>query len=199
MRAATFFTTWLRHAVGAAAVFGLLIVCVSRSNADVMTYDVEFEANSFVVGSGPDPAPVDPVLGSFQITFDPTLTYVDETSGISLNSLNIALSSALSFSYDPDSDAFGGGTLIVGGISSGAGVITFFPSTNDFWLFITDFASAPAFEQLGYTQTSVSNDNLFFTLNQTGSVNVSAAVPEPSSVLLFGVLGSALCFIRRKR
>ena len=199
MQAANSFTPSIPRILCAVVVAAIIFTFVPRSQADVTTYDVEFTANSFVVGSGPDPAPVDPVIGSFQVTFDPTLTYVNNTIDISLNSLNIALGSALSFSYDPDSDPFGGGTLIVGGTASGPGTITFNPSTNDFWLFITDFSTAPAFEQLGYTQSAVSNNNLFFTLNQTGSVNVSNAIPEPSSLLLISAAASAFCFTRRRK
>ena len=199
MQAANSFTPSIPRILCAVAVTAIIFTFVPRSHADVTTYDVEFTANTLVTGSGPDPAPVDPVIGSFQVTFDPTLTYVDNTIDISLNSLNIALGSALSFSYDPDTDAFGGGTLIVGGTASGPGFITYDPSTNDFWLFITNFATAPAFEQLGYTQTAVSNDNLFYTLNQTGTVNVTTAIPEPSSMVLASVLASAFCFMRRRK
>src|SRR5580704_7430769 len=37
--------------------------------------------------------PTDPVFGSFTITFDPTLTHVDQTIGITLKSLNITVDS----------------------------------------------------------------------------------------------------------
>src|ERR1700722_17540256 len=99
--------------------------------------------------------PTDPVTGSFTITFDPTLTYVDQTTGITLNSLNISLVSALSFDYSPNSytigaTTFGAGELVVGGVESGACCITL-PSTDpDFYLQILTVTTTPAFNQLGY-------------------------------------------------
>ncbi len=92
----------------------------------------------------------------------------------------------------------------MGGVASGADTIIYSPSTNDFWLHIDDFAGTPAFQQLGYTQTSVSSDNLFYTVNNTGSVAVTA-VPEPSSfamLLWLGVFGLGfvgLAVFRRQR
>lgn len=166
-----------------------------------ITEDVTFSAHSFQVGSGLNPPPVDPVIGEFRISFDPTVAVVNNTADISLISLNIALGSTLAFTYSPVVDGgFAAGTLRVGGINDGADSIQFFPSTNDFWLQITNFATNPAFLQLGYTQTSVSDNNLFYTLNQTGSVVVSptSSVPEPTSLCLVG-LGIASLTVRQLR
>ena len=153
-----------------------------------ITYDVSFIANNFQTINVP--APVDPVVGSFTITLDPSLAVTDDTAGITLNSLNIALGSPISYTYNPaPSGPFAAGTLRVGGLSDGADSVTYSPSTNDFWLQITNFATTPAFEQVGYSQTSVSNDNLFYTINQTGSVSVNV-VPETSTIVL-GFVGLA--------
>ncbi|WP_162532185.1 PEP-CTERM sorting domain-containing protein [Candidatus Scalindua japonica] len=170
------------------ALVFLLLVAVS-ANATQITYDVSFSANTFQIGAGPDPAPTDPVSGNFTVTLDPTVAVTNNTADIALNSLNIALGSMISFSYDPVAGTFPAGSLRVGGLSSGSDVIQFSPSTDDFWLYINDFATTPTFEQFGYTQTSVSNANLFFTLNQTGSVNVAAveSVPEPATNALLGI------------
>ena len=122
------------------------------------------------------------------------MTYTDETAGITLDSLNIALGSALSFSYSTT----GGfaGILVVGGIADGASAIQYSPSTDDFWLFINNFTTTPTFKQVGYTQTAVSSDNLFYTPDPggTGSVTVtpiSSGVPEPSTwaMMLAGFAG----------
>jgi hypothetical protein len=170
------------------------------ANADLTMYNVSFEAHDFQVGSGGDPPPVDPVVGNFTITFDPSVAVTNSTSGITLNSLNIALGSALSYSYDPAAGGFPAGTLRVGGAASGSDTITFNPSTNDFWLFINDFTGTAAFQQVGYTQTSVSNNNLFFTLNQTGSADVTI-VPEPASasLLVTGLTALVAGVIWRRR
>ena len=178
----------------------VLLAVAAPANGETTTYDVTFSANTFQVGVGSDPAPVDPVTGEFKITLDPTVSVMNDTADISLVSLNIALGSALSFNYDPAVDgSFAAGTLRVGGLYDGPDAIQFDPSTNDFWLQITNFATAPAFEQLGYTQTSVSSDNLFYTINQTGSVTATPlASPEPTSFCLAS-LGLALLGVSSRR
>lgn len=93
-------------------------------------------------------------------------------------------------------DGFPAGTLRVGGLNAGSDVIHFNPSTDDFWLYINDFTGTAAFQQMGYTQTSVSNNNLFFTLNQTGSVDVTI-VPEPTVLALLTI--AAPLMLRRRR
>lgn len=189
--------------LGIALAVMVLFAAAAPVDAGNMTYNVSFSANTFQVGSGADPAPVDPVTGSFTITFDPTLVYTNTTAGISLNTLDITLGSPLSFSYDPAAGGFPAGTLRVGGLSSGSDVITFSPSTNDFWLYINDFTGAAAFQQMGYTQTAVSSNNLFFTLNQTGSVTVTQTqpIPEPASLSLLSLglvgMGAARRYRRR--
>ena len=157
----------------AAALSGILTI--SPASAATISDLVTFSANSFQTINVA--APVDPVTGSFNISFDPTLDYTDSTTGISLNSLNIVLGSALSFTYNHTTDF-----LQVGGSSDGAAAVQYNPSTNDFWLQIYGLgAGAPTFNQVGYSQTSVSSYNLFYTVNQTGTVSatpITAAVPE---------------------
>jgi hypothetical protein len=185
-----------------ALVAGGASVMAGAANAALVHDLVTFSASNFTVGSGSNPAPVDPVTGSFEISFDPTQTYTDETAGITLDTLNIALGSALSFSYSTTGSF--AGILVVGGINDGASSIIFNPSTDDFWLFINNYATAPSFKQLGYTQTSVSTDNLFFTPDPggTGSVTVTpitSGVPEASTwaMLLAGFAGLGLLGYRQ--
>ena len=78
------------------------------------TYDVMFTATDFESFPAGEAAPVDPVTGSFTITFDPTQTYTDETAGITLTGSNFTLDSSLGFDYSPtgiDADE-----LFVGGV-----------------------------------------------------------------------------------
>jgi PEP-CTERM motif len=178
-----------------ALVGGSAIVGTGAANAALVHDLVTFTASNFETDVGSSPAPVDPVTGSFTISFDPTLSYTDETAGITLTpgSLNIALGSTLSFSYNAPTSMLPATTLVVGGISDGAQQVQFNPSTDDFWLFINDFAVTPSFDQVGYSQTAVSSDNLFDSIS--GGVTVTpitpGGVPEPSTwaMMLVGFVG----------
>jgi hypothetical protein len=178
-----------------ALVGGIAIVETGAANAALVHDLVTFTASNFETDVGSSPAPVDPVTGSFTISFDPTLSYTDETAGITLTpgSLNIALGSTLSFSYNAPTSMLPATTLVVGGISDGAQQVQFNPSTDDFWLFINDFAVTPSFDQVGYSQTAVSSDNLFDSIS--GGVTVTpitpGGVPEPSTwaMMLVGFAG----------
>jgi len=177
------------HLVFSLLAFSIPCLFTQSVSGAVITYNVSFTAQNFQIGSGLNPPPVSPVMGNFTVSLDPAVHTVASTSNITLNSLNIALGSPLSFTYNPIIEGgFSAGTLRVGGSQLGPDTIRFSPSSNDFWLFVPGFATTPTFGQLGYTQTSVSNNNLYFTLNQSGSVSVSA-VPEPSTagLMLFAL------------
>jgi hypothetical protein len=92
------------------------------ANAALVTELVTFSANTFqeytYPGYTPASPPEDPVTGSFIITFDPTLTYNDSTD-ITLTSLNIDLGSALVFSYSPTVATYPGGSFPAGTASCG--------------------------------------------------------------------------------
>jgi hypothetical protein len=178
-----------------ALMAGGAVVGAGAAKAALVHDLVTFSASSFETDVGSDPAPVNPVTGSFTISFDPTLSYTDETAGITLTpgSLNIALGSTLSFSYNAPTSMLPATTLVVGGISDGAQMVQYMPSTDDFWLFINTFATAPSFDQVGYSQTAVSSENLFDSIS--GSVVVTpitpGGVPEPSTwaMMLAGFAG----------
>ncbi|MCC6492095.1 MAG: hypothetical protein IT424_03635 [Pirellulales bacterium] len=182
-----------------------LALATPCASASPVTLNVQFTAASMQVFVGAGPAPVDPVTGEFVITYDPAIAVTDNTSDISLVSLNIALGSALSFSYDPAGSAFApAGRLRVGGVfgadslGTGADRVQYAPATNDFWLYINDFATSPTFEQLGYSQTA-SGNQLFGTVNSTGATVVKV-VPEPASLFLAGLmLSGAGAFARMRR
>jgi hypothetical protein len=79
------------------------------------------------------------------------------------------------------------------------------PSTNDFYLHINNFTTAPTFGQLGYSQTSVGPQSYYFTTTTDGdSVSVTpviaSGVPEPATWAMMivgsGFVGGAM---RRKR
>jgi hypothetical protein len=115
-----------------ALVGGIAMVGTRAANAALVHDIVTFTASDFNIDVGPDSPPVDPVSGSFTISFDPTLSYTDETAGITLTpgSLNIALGSTLSFSYNAPTSMLPATTLVVGGISDGAQQVFVNPSSN---------------------------------------------------------------------
>jgi hypothetical protein len=171
------------------------------ASAAVQTDFISFSAGGFISAYG-QPVPTDPVTGSFTITFDPTLTYTDSTAGITLNSLNIPLGSALSFSYV----LTGGGELVVGGIDDGAGVVQISPSTDDFYLHIFTFTTAPTFQQLGYSEIATGPSSYFYndlTNGGSGSVSVTPviAVPEATTwaMMLLGFAGLGIAGYRKEK
>jgi hypothetical protein len=183
------------HARSLTALMVLTLLATVPASASIINLDVKFSANSFQASGGTPP--VDPVNGEFTISFDPTLDYTNDTSDITLNNLNINLGSTLCFTYQTAVDgSFPAGMLRVGGLFDGSDTVQYSPATDDFWLQIADFATTPAFQQVGYAQTDAGN-NVFYTINQTGSVTVTP-VPEPVTLTLFA-LGGTLAVMRRRR
>jgi len=170
------------HFVCLMAVLLLTLSMVSQARATTVTDLVTFSATDFTAVPSGTTVPVDPVVGSFTITFDPTQNYTNATSGIALYnapSLNIPLGSSLSFNYDTLT-----GELVVGGIEYGTGIVEF-PGSDDFYLQIANFTTTPTFIQLGY----VLNDNYFYTpgAGLDGTVTVGPVpAPEPCTMLLLG-------------
>lgn len=173
----------------------ILLASANVADASVVNKIVSFSADTFQSAFGAT-APNDPVTGSFSITLDDALDYTNSTIGISLGSLDIALSSALSFNYNSVTDR-----LEVGGIANGASVINYSPADNDFWLFINGFLSgAPVFDQLGYARAAL-NGQYWYTINGTGSVGVNdappPAVPLPAALPLLAAALGGLALLRR--
>jgi hypothetical protein len=74
-----------------ALVCAVVVIVVLPAEAATVTDLVTFSATGFTADPNPGSVPATTVSGSFTITFDPTKTYLDSTSGITLNSLNISL------------------------------------------------------------------------------------------------------------
>jgi len=177
----------------------LLSASATPSIAGTVTYFVEFAASGFhlPIGAPPVPVPVDPVTGSFTITFDPAHDYAtDTTAGITFDSLNLTLGSTLAFQYDHTSDL-----LAVGGTDAGVNGIRIAPESNDFGIGIHDFTGASPFSHsLSYTQSVTGNGHDFFTSSVTVSVT---ATPIPATLPLFlaalGTVCTALYVAGRRR
>ena len=198
---------------GMAAVAALSLGACAASAATV-TDSFSFSANGFSSAFGQS-VPVDPVIGSVTITFDPTQTYYNEATGITLNNLNITLdSTALVFNYSPTAQSFADGSALLAGeviigADGDAALVQTSPTTaNDFYVHIYDALTAPLMQQLGYTQTGLGAQAYFFTPTSepitvtpvTGGGGGNGGVPEPATWALmltgFSALGMAL---RRRR
>ena len=190
-----------------ALVVGAAAMGAQAANA-ALVYDlVTFTASGFSSAFG-QPVPTDPVTGSFTIAFDPTLTYVDQTSGITLKSLNISLGSALAFDYSPTGNTHGDADeLVVGGLQAGADSVFTSPTVfDDFYLHILTYSSTPTFQQVGYTTSSATAyTNYFYTdLPDSGAGSVTVTpittpVPEPSTwaMMFLGFAGLGLLGYRQ--
>jgi hypothetical protein len=183
-----------------------LIALATSSNAAIVNDHVTFDATNFASAFGQTP-PVLDVSGSFDITFDDSIDHTDITAGITNGVINVA-AGQFGFTYysstsSPPSGFFQD-ELVVGGILNGAAIVIYNPPTDDFWLHILNFPTAPEFQQVGYSQTSLNNENLFFTGNLTdGSVTVTPieGVPETSTwvMMLLGFSGLGLGYRKSRR
>lgn len=158
-----------------ASLLGLLMVALvagyAPAQAATITRTVDFTATGFA----PPGAPINPVTGSFTITFDPTVNTLFDTTHITKNSLNIN-SGGLAFGYFAGSDVlFIGGQLL--------GLFGVAPGTNDFLLAIAGFLNGPQQQFFAYSQQGQRYD--YFAR----SVEISSVPLPPSLLLMMSALG----------
>jgi hypothetical protein len=177
------------------AVAAALFALAGQVQAATLTRTFDF------IGTGPffpDPAPTDPMTGSFTVTFDPTLAVTDQTAGVTLHALNVSADSQIGYDYDPVLDR-----LTVGGMENGAAAV--FGFSNDWGVYIGGAAGlTPTLFVAYYTTATIVSP--FQT--ETGSLafqdgGAGGGVPEPGvwAYLLsgFGALGSVLRRGARRR
>lgn len=126
---------------------GLLLGCLGSAEATPITKTVDFTASGFIPDfpfpSLIDP-PVNPVTGSFTLTFDPSVLTLGDTTHITTNSLNINVPGVV-FDYFPLFD-----TLVIGGLPLGAvGIV---PYSDDFMLVLAGFVHGSGWNEFLYSQ-----------------------------------------------
>jgi hypothetical protein len=165
-------------------VVALFAVGANRASAEPITLSFDFVGSGFGVG-----APVDPVSGSFFITFDNSRNLSEQTSGITVSNLNIALDAPPGFAYGAIDDV-----LLLGGTLNGVQILG--TGTNDF-LFSIRNASTQPHAPFGFVYSQASVFDVF-----RGAATLTAApapIPEPATFTLVGAAAAGALLNRRRR
>ncbi|HAV61732.1 MAG TPA: hypothetical protein DCY13_05125 [Verrucomicrobiales bacterium] len=167
-------------------------MALGQAQAGLITRTFDFTATAWFIT--PPVPPVATLVGSATVTFDTDddslATY---TTGITLNSLNVALGSDVGFIYDPTGSLPGTGveTLFVGGIE-GQVFGTF--NTDDFAISIENPSSVMPMFSVALLSTPSATWR-----SEIGTVTATAtAVPEPLTLALFGIGMVGLVVTRRR-
>ena len=160
----------------------------SSASAAIITKTFDFTAHSFGASNGVA-APVNPVIGSFTVTFDDAIDAGAKTTGITVNSLNIGVASAVGYTFFSETNS-----LVIGGIR--ASILGVSSGFDDFWLSIDNASHADhQYNNFMYTQAGTQG---FWQTTAFG--DLPSAVPEPATWAMmitgFGLAGTA---IRRRR
>lgn len=174
-----------------AGMLAIFLLALGQAQAALITRTYEFTATDWF-NTPPEP-PVDTLVGSATVTFDTDddslATY---TTGITLNSLNVALGSDVGFIYDPTGSLPGTGieTLFIGGIENRV-TGTFY--TDDFAVSIGNPSSVTPSLSVALLSTLEAGA---IWRSETGTV--TSAVPEPAGLALFAVGMVGLAVARRR-
>jgi hypothetical protein len=162
-----------------ASVLCAMALTLAPARAATITDIIDFTASGFEPG-----APVDPVTGSFTITFDPTVQNFTVGTSVVVNSINIVGGGTPFFLYFPD--VFGG-VLAVCSAADPFPACSVGAGENSYSILIENFQSgAPTFRSLAYATV------LTFVLEtETGSISVTS-VPVPGPIVGAGLPGLIL-------
>ena len=147
------------------------------ANAAPITLAYDFLASGFqVIGAGV--APVDPVRGSFNLTFDPAQPIQSPTAGLTVTGLNIAYDGATEYGFTGVFNELVIGTdVIYPGGHSVAGEVD--PLADDLALYL---ALDPTLQAGLFTYSQAAG--AYYTTEDV--VLTPAVVPEPASLALLG-------------
>jgi hypothetical protein len=143
------------------------------ASATVLSHTYSFTVWDLTNYEG-DVPPVDPVIGSVALTLDTSQTVIDQTTGITLKSLNIALGSPIAFTYYSDGDF-----LLIGGLQNTVSSVE--GQSDDFLVMIFDVTTNPYIWWLAYSQVGDTGNN-FFNLTSPPRATLSVTpAPEPAT------------------
>jgi len=165
-----------------AALFMGLVALAPSSHAATITLAVNFSATNFLGSATP---PIKPVTGSFNLTFDPTQNYLNDTSAVSNFTINLPnFTDTVAFSYF---GPFIGGS--VGGLTNNSWGVK--KNTDDFSIGFTLLAIT------GFTYSTAGSNHVFAALFPQISIAAvaPATTPIPASLVMLltalGTLGGA--------
>ena len=175
------------RALGVALVGLAMMGLAGTASAVPMTVSFEFSASGF---SPPGPV-VEPLTGSFTLTFDPMggpVTDVPADAGSIFLGSTTLTNGQIGFDYNPIGDVF-----LVGGINVDGDASNLAPGSADFLLGFSGFVN-PTFTFMSYSDGILNPPNPGTDLGQ-----IVVAAPEPSSLALFATALAGLAFFGWRR